>query len=61
MQDLLSVLFFIKRNKVDKRGLVPIYMRITYKGRSMLMKLHKREVYKNLKPFSELKGFKLIR
>tara|TARA_R100001369_G_scaffold28219_2_gene50671 strand:- start:246 stop:1472 length:1227 start_codon:yes stop_codon:yes gene_type:complete len=33
MQDLLSVLFFIKRNKVDKRGLVPIYMRITYKGK----------------------------
>ncbi|WP_010227393.1 site-specific integrase [Gillisia marina] len=33
MQDLLSILFFIKRNKVDKKGLVPIYMRITYSGK----------------------------
>lgn len=33
MQDLLSVLFFIKRNKIDKKGLVPIYMRITYRGK----------------------------
>ena len=33
MQDLLSVLFVIKRNKIDKKGLVPIYMRITYRGK----------------------------
>ena len=33
MQDLLSILFFIKRNKMDKKGLAPIYMRITYHGK----------------------------
>ncbi len=33
MQNLLSVLFYIRRNKVDKKGRVPIYMRITYDGK----------------------------
>lgn len=32
MQDLLSVLFYIKGKKIDKQGKVPIYMRITYNG-----------------------------
>lgn len=33
MQNLLSILFYIKRRKVDKQGKVPIYMRITYNGK----------------------------
>ncbi|WP_300440414.1 site-specific integrase [Christiangramia sp.] len=33
MQHLLSVLFYIKRNKIDKQGKVPIYMRVTYNGK----------------------------
>ena len=33
MQNLLSVLFYIRRNKIDKQGKVPIYMRITYNGK----------------------------
>lgn len=33
MQNLLSVLFYIKRNKIDKQGKVPIYMRVTYDGK----------------------------
>ena len=33
MQNLLSILFYIKRSKTDKQGKVPIYMRITYDGK----------------------------
>lgn len=33
MQHLLSILFYIKGNKKDKQGKVPIYMRITYNGK----------------------------
>jgi site-specific recombinase XerD len=33
MQNLLSVLFYVKRNKEDNQGKVPIYMRITYDGK----------------------------
>lgn len=33
MQNLLSVLFYIRRNKITKQGKVPIYMRVTYDGK----------------------------
>jgi len=33
MQNLLSILFYVKRNKEDNQGKVPIYMRITYDGK----------------------------
>ena len=33
MQNLLSILFYIKRKREDQQGRVPIYMRITYDGK----------------------------
>ena len=33
MQNLLSILFYIKRKKEDQQGKVPVYMRITYDGK----------------------------
>ncbi|WP_289022334.1 site-specific integrase [uncultured Salegentibacter sp.] len=33
MQNLLSILFYIKRSKTNKQGKVPVYMRITYNGK----------------------------
>jgi len=32
MQYDLSILFFLKKGQVDKKGLTPIYMRITVNG-----------------------------
>jgi len=32
MQYDLSILFFLKKGQVDKKGLIPIYLRITVNG-----------------------------
>ena len=45
MQNTFSVLFYPKRNDVDKEGKVPVYIRITLNGkRSELSIQHKIEI-----------------
>lgn len=58
MQNLLSVLFYVKRNKEDKQGKVPIYMRITYDGkRAEVSAMRKIEISKWNSKVNIVKGY----
>jgi site-specific recombinase XerD len=58
MQNLLSVLFYVKRNKEDKQGKVPIYMRITYDGkRAEVSAMRKVEISKWNSKGNIVKGY----
>ncbi len=42
MEQILSILFYLKKNKKDRNGLIPIYARITLNGRRAELSTHRK-------------------